>query len=273
MDGDVYCSQQGLCSTSTKRKETSPHTAIKISCDNKHHCPEGREEGGRLEGTGSWQLGSAFQITLAKADSGWTSSRGPLQIKRENDQLCWRFSLKTLVNRVSKSSVLRRNGWDHQNLRGTAGFWCELQQNSSQPLVDLTYTDVFSRWTGLVFTKLFFSPPAPSRVVSSPILSWKAVQILSLCHLSYSIIYLMNENPVWPAESIPGLGKASYVYLKASPKKWRALIPDVGSQIRRLVSSEFAPDYMVEEEYFAVYCTSNQSAETGFLGEVISRQA
>lgn len=50
------------------------------------------------------------------------------------------------------------------------------------------------------------------------------------------------------------------------------MIQDVGSQIRRLINSGFALDYVVEKEYFAVYCASNQSAETDFLGEVISRQ-
>lgn len=158
-----------------------------------------RGEGGRLEGTGSWQLGSAFQIILAKADSGWTS-RGLFQIKRGNYQLSWSFFLKTLVDRASKSSMWRRNGGNHQILRGTGGFCCELQQNSSQPVVDLTYTDVFSEWTGLVFTKLSFSPAVSSKVVSSHTPSWKAVWLLSLCHLSYSMIYLMNEIPVWPAE-------------------------------------------------------------------------
>lgn len=37
--------------------------------------------------------------------------------------------------------------------------------------------------------------------------------------------------------------------------------------MRRLANSGFALDYMVEEEYFGVYCT------LGNLGEVFSRQA
>lgn len=134
----------------------------------------GERGGGRLEGTGSWQLGSAFQITLAKADSGWTLTGGLLQIKRENAQLSWGVSSK-LLDRASKCSMLRRNGWDGQNLRGTAGFCCELQQNSSQAAVDLTYRDVLNGWAGLVFTKLSFSPAASSKVVPSHTPSWKAV--------------------------------------------------------------------------------------------------